>query len=61
MGKDFKARGWHPFTQHELGGALVKGDGRAREIYGKNVKKGCHEHLRCNKYDPPYLVLPGGK
>ena len=63
LGNDFKAKGWHLFSKNELGGVLVKGDGKGKpqEIYGKKVQKGYHERLHCNKYDPPYLILLGGK
>ncbi len=65
LGNDFKAKGWHLFSKHELGGVLVKGEskgeGKAQEIYGKKVQKGYHERIHCNKYDPPYLILLGGK
>jgi len=59
--KRFKAKGWHLFSKNEAGGILVKGDGKTQEVFAKKVKKGDKERIRCNKYDPPYLILLGAK
>ena len=59
--KKFKIKGWHVMSKHELGGELVKGDNRAQVVFSKQVRKGESLRLRCNKYDPPFPILLGGK
>jgi hypothetical protein len=59
--KKFQSKGWHAMSKRELDGELVKGNGRAQVVFSKQVHKGEVLHLRCNKYDPPYPILLGGK
>ena len=54
---DLMARGWRKLSESELGGQLVKGDGRVQTVFIKKVAKGEEGRLRCNKYDPPYLIV----
>lgn len=53
----FKRKGWNLMTKKELGGDLVKTDGRVQVVFAKRLKKGDHERIRCNKYDPPYVIV----
>ena len=55
--RDFKSKGWNQLDAKELGGDLVKADGRAQTIFAKRLKKGTKDRIRCNKYDPPYVIL----
>ncbi len=59
--RKFKTKGWHMMSKNELGGDLVKGDGRQQTVFSKQVRKGETFRLRCNKYDPPYPILLGKK
>jgi len=59
--KKFKAKGWHLMSKSEVGGVLVKGDGRDQVILSKQVHRGDSIRIRCNKYDPPYPILLGVK
>jgi hypothetical protein len=59
--KKFKTKGWHVFSTHEMYGELVKGDNRIQVVFAKQVHKGETLRLRCNKYDPPFPILLGGK
>lgn len=59
--KKFKAKGWHLMSKSEVGGVLVKGDGRDQVILSKQVHRGESIRIRCNKYDPPYPILLGVK
>ncbi len=55
--RKFRTKGWEKFTKGELGGVLVKGGGREQVVYTKLLKKGTALRLRCNKYDPPFVIL----
>jgi hypothetical protein len=55
--RKFRTKGWDKFTKGEMGGLLVKGDGREQIVYAKLLKKGTALRLRCNKYDPPYIII----
>jgi hypothetical protein len=59
--KKFKTKGWHVLSGHEMEGELVKGDNRVQVVYSKQVHKGETLRVRCNKYDPPFPILLGGK
>ena len=59
--KKFRAKGWHLLTKNELGGVLIKGDNRDQVVFSKQVRKGDKVRLRCNKYDPPFVILLGTK
>lgn len=55
--EQFAANGWQPLTVDEVGGLLVKGTDREQTLFIKQVKKGETFRLRCNKYDPPYMIV----
>jgi hypothetical protein len=53
----FKTKGWHPIGKKELGGQLIKTDGRIQVLFSKKVRKGDSFRLRCNKHAPPYPIV----
>ena len=55
--RTFKSKGWNELSKRELGGDLVKTDGRVQQVFAKRIKKGTNERIRCNKYDPPYVII----
>jgi hypothetical protein len=55
--RNFKSKGWSQLSSKELGGELIKTDGRAQTIFAKRLKKGTKERIRCNKYDPPFVII----
>ena len=36
---------------------LVKGDGREQDVFVREVRQGDEFRLRCNKYDPPFVIV----
>lgn len=55
--RKFRSKGWDKLTNGELGGPLVKGGNREQVVFAKQLKKGTTARLRCNKYDPPFLII----
>ncbi len=55
--EQFVENGWTEVTEEQLGGVLVKGDGREQTVFIKRVKRGEQFRLRCNKYDPPFVIV----
>lgn len=55
--EQFQENGWRLISSDELGGVLVKGDGREQDVFVKKVERGDEFRLRCNKYDPPFAIL----
>ena len=53
MPEDFIAAGW----THVRGAQMVAWSNRTYSIFTRRVKKGDHFRLRCNKYEPPYVIL----
>lgn len=64
--EQFENNGWAVVSEKEAGGLLVKDNkektsARPQTLLAKYVKKGETLRLRCNKYDPPFLILLGRK
>ncbi len=53
----FRAHGWVEASELELGGRLVSPLNRAQKIFAKHVKAGESGRLRCNKHDPPFIIV----
>jgi len=51
------SQGWRKLSEAELGGRLVKGDGRVQTVFIKKLERGEEGRLRCNKYDPPFFIV----
>jgi hypothetical protein len=54
----FTAEGWREVTEPELRGVLVNADNREQIIFLKKLPSGATGRLRCNKYDPPFFIVP---
>lgn len=57
--EEFQANGWQELTDKELGGKLITKENREQIIFVKKLSTGETGRLRCNKYDPPFLILCG--
>ena len=58
MAADFMAAGWAQVR----GAQMVAWNNRTYPIFTRKVEKGEKFRLRCNKYEPPYVILiDGGK
>ena len=55
--KQFEEHGWRLIDSADLGGVLVKGDGREQDVFMKQVQEGEEFRIRCNKYDPPFAIV----
>jgi serine/threonine protein kinase len=55
--EQFQEHGWQLIDRADLGGVLVKGDGREQDVFMKPVQEGEEFRLRCNKYDPPFVIV----
>ena len=55
--EQFQEHGWRLIDSADLGGALVKGDGREQDVFMKQVQEGEEFRIRCNKYDPPFAIV----
>ena len=59
--EDFLKQGWQVVDNAALSGSLVryesKTDRREQIILVKQVKTGEKYNLRCNKHDPPFVIL----
>lgn len=55
--EQFIQDGWTEVSQDQLGGLLVRVNGREQVIFMKQVKRGEKYRLRCNKYEPPYVIV----
>ncbi len=55
--EQFQDHGWRLLDPAELGGLLIKGDGREQDVFMKEVTEGDEFRLRCNKYDPPFVIV----
>jgi serine/threonine protein kinase len=55
--EQFQEHGWQLIDPADLGGVLVKGDGREQDVFMKQVRQGEEFRLRCNKYDPPFVIV----
>ena len=55
----FDDEGWKLYDEKDLGGKLIKADGREQVIFYKKLEAGEEGELRCNKYDPPYFIVFG--
>ena len=55
--KDFQQNGWTLLTEEQLGGPLVQKNGREYTLFVKKVDAGYSMRLRCNKYEPPLLIV----
>ena len=55
--EQFQEAGWRSIDPAELGGVLVKGDGREQDVFVREVRQGEEFRLRCNKYDPPFVIV----
>jgi hypothetical protein len=51
---DFAKNGWT-----DTGTQIISNRNRAFKIFSKTVKTGEQMRLRCNKYEPPYILQPG--
>jgi hypothetical protein len=62
--EQFVENGWQRLSEEDVGGPLIHGSGREQVIFVKQLRKGEELRLRCNKYDPPFLIVlpskPGG-
>lgn len=54
----FLAHGWEEVSPGEVGGVLVKGGARTQTLFVRKAAQGERGRLRCNKYDPPYFIVP---
>jgi len=62
----FQSEGWAVIKDEDSGGRLVKdNDARTEErsqtLLARFVEKGESFRLRCNKYDPPFLIILGSR
>jgi hypothetical protein len=55
--EQFTENGWTEVPQDQLGGVLVSGSGKEQVIFMKQVKRGEKYRLRCNKYEPPHVIV----
>ena len=58
MKDKFVAEGWREVSEPELRGVLVNSDNREQIIFLKKLSSGATGRLRCNKYDPPFFIVP---
>jgi hypothetical protein len=57
--EQFVERGWHVLADERSGGALWKSDPKKPlVVFWRNVREGETYSLRCNKYAPPFVILP---
>ncbi|HYE18092.1 MAG TPA: hypothetical protein VEA69_06595, partial [Tepidisphaeraceae bacterium] len=56
--QQFVEQGWRVVANEQLGGVLKLGK-REQIIFSRDAKVGETFKLRCNKYDPPFVILPG--
>lgn len=64
--KKFESEGWKVISDGDAGGSLIKDNDvrteeRSQTLLARFVEKGESLRLRCNKYDPPFLILLGRK
>ena len=55
--EQFIENGWTKVPPKQLGGVLVSAGGKEQVIFKKQVKRGENYRLRCNKYEPPYVIV----
>lgn len=60
----FQSEGWQLIDDNDAGGSLTKdnearSEKRSQTLLTKFVKEGETLSLRCNKYDPPFLIVLG--
>jgi hypothetical protein len=56
---DFARHGWIQASDAEMGGRLVSHENRVQSIFVKYMNAGETARLRCNKHDPPFIILFG--
>jgi hypothetical protein len=55
--QDFVKNGWQRLSKDEVGGPFVMASGREQVVFVKFVRAQEQMKLRCNKYDPPFVIL----
>ena len=55
--EQFIKNGWTEVSQDQLGGALINHDVKEQVVFMKQVKRSEKYRLRCNKYEPPHLIV----
>lgn len=53
----FVANGWNRIDPRDVGGIFVRDPDRIQELFVRYVRKGENYKLRCNKYNPPYVIV----
>jgi hypothetical protein len=57
--EQFVEQGWRVLEEEKSGGPLWKSDPKKPfVVFWKNVREGETYSLRCNKYAPPFVILP---
>lgn len=55
--EQFMENGWTLISSEELDGVLVGGTGQEHTVFMKQVRTGEKYRLRCNKYEPPHVIV----
>ncbi|HSI34674.1 MAG TPA: hypothetical protein VK986_13890 [Tepidisphaeraceae bacterium] len=58
--QQFVEQGWRIVPVEQLGGPLMLGK-FTQVVFSREVREGETYKLRCNKYDPPFVILPAAE